>query len=282
LPAALQAIDIDALLAGARDCDIVTRNRTLAENPAALLALMWHYAVEERDKRNMVILPYRDRLSLFSRYLQQLVMESVGKEKTRKGETVHCGLTVYGNKGSTDQHSFVQQLRDGTDDFFVTFVEVLRDRTEKSVLVEEDVTTGDYLHGFLYGTRAALCEKDRQSITITLNELNARAVGVLIALFERAVGLYAELIDVNAYDQPGVEAGKQAAQHMLELQRKVLGYLRAHPSAGFTVEEIAVAIGQPDAAEAVLHILEHAATNPDHGVLRALTTHQLANGYRIS
>jgi len=282
LPAALQGIDIDALLAGARDCDIVTRNCTLAENPAALLALMWHYAVDECDKQNMVILPYRDRLSLFGRYLQQLVMESVGKEKKRKGETVHHGLTVYGNKGSTDQHSFVQQLRDGTDDFFVTLVEVLRDRAEKSVLVEENVTTGDYLHGFLYGTRAALCEKERQSMTITLNELNARAVGVLIALFERAVGLYAELIDVNAYDQPGVEAGKQAAQHMLELQRKVLGYLRAHPGSALTVEEIAAAIGQPDAAEAILHILEHAAANPDHGLIRTRGANVFSARYRAS
>jgi len=282
LPAALQGIDIDALLAGARDCDIVTRNCTLAENPAALLALMWHYAVEERDKRNMVILPYRDRLSLFSRYLQQLVMESLGKEKNRKGESVHCGLTVYGNKGSTDQHSFVQQLRDGTDDFFVTFVEVLCDRGEKSIMFEENVTTGDYLHGFLHGTRTALYEKGRQSMIITLDELNARSVGVLIALFERVVGLYAELIDVNAYDQPGVEAGKRAAQRTLELQRKVLGYLRAHPGSALTVEEIAAAIGQPDAAEAILHILEHTAANPDHGLIRtpganAFSTRDLAS-----
>ncbi len=282
LPAALQGIDIDALLAGARDCDIVTRNRALAENPAALLALMWHYAVEEREKRNMVILPYRDRLSLFSRYLQQLVMESVGKEKTRKGETVHCGLTVYGNKGSTDQHSFVQQLRDGTDDFFVTFVELLRDRTEKSVLVEEDVTAGDYLHGFLHGTRTALYENDRQSITLTLDELNARSVGVLIALFERAVGLYAELIDVNAYDQPGVEAGKKAAEKILGLQRQALAHLRGHPGAAFTVEEIATAVGRPEAAEAVLHILEHAAASSDHAVIRTPGANVFNARYRAS
>jgi glucose-6-phosphate isomerase len=262
-------VDIDALLAGARDCDQVTRSHTLVENPAALLALMWEFAVDDRNKRNMVILPYRDRLSLFSRYSQQLVMESLGKEKSRKGEIVRQGLTVYGTKGSTDQHSFVQQLRDGADDFFVTFIEVLCDRNEKSIMVEEDVTCGDYLHGFLYGTRAALFEKGRQSITITLNELNARLVGVLIALFERAVGFYAELIDVNAYDQPGVEAGKQAAQHMLELQRKVLGHLRASPGSALTAEEIAAAIGQPNAAETILHLLDHAAANPDHEIVHA-------------
>jgi glucose-6-phosphate isomerase len=238
----------------------------MIENPAALLAAMWHFAREERDKRNMVILPYRDRLALFSRYLQQLVMESIGKERSRTGQIVHQGLTVYGNKGSTDQHAFVQQLREGPDDFFVTFIEVLRDRQEKSIMVEEDVSTGNYLHGFLYGTRAALDEKGRQSITITLNELNARSVGVLIALFERAVGLYAELIGVNAYDQPGVEAGKKAAGRVLDLQRKVLLYLLAHRSSAFTVDEIAHAIGERNAAETILHLLDHAAANPDHGV----------------
>ena len=68
------------------------------------------------------MLPYKDRLLLFSRYLQQLVMESLGKEKDLAGRVVHQGLAVYGNKGSTDQHAYVQQLRDGTADFFVTFI----------------------------------------------------------------------------------------------------------------------------------------------------------------
>ncbi len=266
LPAALQGVDIDALRSGARDCDAVTRGSHMMENPAALLAAMWHFAREERDLRNMVILPYRDRLSLFSRYLQQLVMESLGKERSRTGQIVHQGLTVYGNKGSTDQHSFVQQLRDGPDDFFVTFIEVLRDRQEKSMMVEDDVSTGDYLHGFLYGTRAALDEKGRRSITITLNELNARSVGLLIALFERTVGLYAELIDVNAYDQPGVEAGKKAAGRVLDLQRKVLLFLRAHRGSDFTVEAIAEGIGELEAAETIQHLLDHAAANPDHEI----------------
>ena len=229
-----------------------------------------------------MVLPYRDRLGLLGRYLQQLVMESVGKERDRAGRIVHQGLTVYGNKGSTDQHSFVQQLRDGPDDYFVTFIEVLRDRDEKSMMVEEDVTTGDYLHGFLHGTRAALCEKGRQSITITLNELNTRSVGVLIALFERTVGLYAELIDVNAYDHPGVDAGKKAATHVLDLQRKVLGHLRAHPGSALKVEEIAAAIGEPGAAETILHLLNHAVANPDHGVVRTLGFNPLEARYRAS
>ena len=66
----------------------------------------------------MVILPYKDRLELFAKYLQQLIMESLGKEKDLNGDIVHQGISVYGNKGSTDQHAYVQQLREGVPNFF--------------------------------------------------------------------------------------------------------------------------------------------------------------------
>ncbi len=264
LPAALLGVDIDAFLAGARACDAVTRSKDLRKNPAAMLSLMWHYAGEGKGSRNMVILPYRDRLALLGRYLQQLVMESVGKKHDRKGRVVRQGLTVYGNKGSTDQHAYVQQLREGRDDFFVTFVNVRRDRAGPSLSVEDNVSTGDYLNAFWLGTRKALTEAGRRSITVTLDRLDAGRLGGLIALFERTVGLYAELIDVNAYNQPGVEAGKKAAGAVLDLQRKVLAHLRAADGAAQTAEAIAAAVGQPEAVETVHHILERAAANPDH------------------
>ncbi len=127
LPAALQGLDIDGLLAGAREMDVATRSRELAKNPAALLALAWHHAGSGKGAKDMVVLPYKDRLELFSRYLQQLVMESLGKEKDLDGR-VQQGLAVYGNKGSTDQHAYVQQLRDGVANHFVLFIEVLKDR----------------------------------------------------------------------------------------------------------------------------------------------------------
>jgi glucose-6-phosphate isomerase len=91
-----------------------------------LLALMWHWATNGKGMKDMVVLPYKDRLLLLSRYLQQLVMESLGKEHDRQGKVVNQGIAVYGNKGSTDQHAYVQQLRDGRHDFFATFIEVLQ------------------------------------------------------------------------------------------------------------------------------------------------------------
>src|SRR6185436_19422484 len=106
--------------------------------------------------KDMVILPYKDRLALFSRYLQHLVMESLGKERDLGGKVVHQGIAVYGNKGSTDQHAYVQQLRDGVPNFFATFIEVAKDRDGDSLMVEPGVTSGDYLTGLLQGTRRAV------------------------------------------------------------------------------------------------------------------------------
>ena len=261
LPAALQGLDIDGILAGARACDEITRQRDVIRNPAALLALMWYYAGDGRGARAMVVLPYKDRLELFSKYLQQLVMESLGKEKDLSGKVVHQGLTVYGNKGSTDQHAYIQQLRDGLNNFFTVFIEVLKDRAEPSIEVETGATSGDFLGGFLLGTRRALYEKGRESITITLNRLSAQSIGTLFALFERAVGLYASLMYVNASHQPGVEAGKKAAAGVLKLQSQILELLKTNSANPLTVAEIAVGLGAEQEAETIFKICTHLAAN---------------------
>ncbi len=268
LPAALQGIDVRAMLAGAAAMDGLTRSRQAAKNPAALLALAWHHAGGGKGAKDMVVLPYKDRLLLFSRYLQQLVMESLGKEKDLDGNVVHQGIAVYGNKGSTDQHAYVQQLRDGVPNFFVTFVEVLKDREGEGPEVEPGVTSGDYLAGFLLGTRRALHESGRPSLTLTLPDVSPRSVGALVALFERAVGFYASLVNVNAYHQPGVEAGKKAAASVLELQRKLLDALRTRGPEGGNAEDLAAAAGAPDEAETAFHLLERLAANPSRGIVR--------------
>ena len=188
---------------------------------------------------------------------------------------MHQGIAVYGNKGSTDQHAYVQQLRDGVPNFFATFIEVLRDRDTGSMLVETaadgspgPATAGDYLSGFLLGTRRALYENGRESVTLTIEKVDASALGALIALYERAVGLYGELVDINAYHQPGVEAGKKAATKVLALQAKVLAHFEAHHGESFTADSVAAAIGEADEVETLFKILEHLAANPDHGVRR--------------
>jgi len=208
----------------------------------------------------MVVLPYKDRLLLFSRYLQQLVMESLGKERDLAGRVVHQGMAVYGNKGSTDQHAYVQQLRDGVHNFFLTFIQVLKNQTGAALEVEPDITSGDYLLGFLLGTREALYQSERESITLTIPDVSARSIGALIALYERAVGFYATLVGVNAYHQPGVEAGKKAATAVITVQHAVLRALRATPHPQ-TAAGLAAAAGVPDQVETVYKVLEQLAAN---------------------
>lgn len=249
LPMALEGIDFRSFLAGAAAMDVWTRRRDVFENPGLLLALGMEFGCDGKGARDMVVLPYRDRLELLGRYLQQLVMESLGKELDLEGRTVHQGLAVYGNKGSTDQHAFVQQLRDGVDNFFVVFIEVLRDDEARPVAVDsEGCTAGDYLAGFLLGTRRALSERGRRSLTATVPDASPRSVGALVALFERAVGFYGSMAGINPYHQPGVEAGKLAAREALALQGRILGEIRA-AEAGIGFPDLAVRLRPPSEAD---------------------------------
>jgi glucose-6-phosphate isomerase len=279
LSASLLGIDIRSLLEGAKDMDVATRVPEIRRNPAALLALSWYYAGNGKGEKDMVVLPYKDSLLLFSRYLQQLVMESLGKEKDLAGNTVHQGLAVYGNKGSTDQHAFVQQLREGVANFFAIFIEVLEDRNRASIEVEPDATSGDFLSGFLQGTRQALYENHRDSITVTITQVNPRTVGALIALFERAVGLYASLVNINAYNQPGVEAGKKAAETLLGLQRKILAVLKG----GDQPLELAALAEKAEATDQIEHVykvVRHLAANRRGVVLHG--NHAKPGGLTVS
>jgi glucose-6-phosphate isomerase len=223
-----------------------------------LLALMWFSAGRGKGAKDMVVLPYKDRLVLFSKYLQQLVMESIGKEHDLDGNVVNQGIAVYGNKGSTDQHAYVQQLRDGVNNFFVTFIEVRKARDTAGFEVEPGYTSGDYLQGFLRGTRSALADKGRESVTLTVSEVSAFSLGMLVGLFERAVGFYATLVNVNAYHQPGVEAGKKAATDFLKQMSAVLAELPSSGS-GVTAEALAALVNVDP--EDAWHMLNHLAAN---------------------
>ena len=140
VPGALIGADIREFLDGAAQMDAAT-DSTIRTHPAARLPV-----VRRREVAARQVVSYRDRLEVFSRYLQQLVMESLGKRLDRAGSVVHQGIAVYGNKGSTDQHAYVQQLRDGVDNFFVTFIEALKDSQDIPEINGE--RPGDFLDGF--------------------------------------------------------------------------------------------------------------------------------------
>lgn len=261
LPAALLGVDLNTLLQGAADMDAATRIADVDNNPAMLLALAWYAATNGRGERAMVLLPYKDRLGLYSRYIQQLVMESLGKELDNESRLVNQGIAVYGNKGSTDQHALVQQLREGPDDFFVTFIEVSEERNGSLKYLDGNVTSGDHLLGFLLGTRLALSENNHINLTLTLPNVSAHSLGMLVAWYERAVGYYASLLGINAYHQPGVEAGKVAAKGYIQLQQRLLEWLSTHDGPGASVSQLASELQAEEQADAIFYIAEHLASN---------------------
>ena len=250
VPMALCGWDWRRFLAGAQRMDARTRGADPTDNPAALLAMAWFAAGGGEGARALVLLPYRDRLALLGRYLQQLVMESVGKRLDRSGRRVDQGLTVYGNKGSTDQHAYLQQVRDGRNDTFTHFVDTRAQGPR--IPVDDGFFADDHLVGFLLGTQAALRERGRPSVRIEVADCSADSLGLLVALFERAVGLYAELIDVNAYHQPGVEAGKRGARSALHTLEQLQGALTGAPR---DVGELGPAGVDPRTAWRLLHHL---------------------------
>ena len=262
LPAALTGVDFKTFLAGACAMDKWTRNPEYLNNPAMFLAAMWYIAGNGKGDRNMVIVPYSDRLVLLSRYLQQLVMESLGKELDLDGKTVHQGLNVFGNKGGTDAHAFIQQLNDGRDDFFATFIEVQKDAAK--LPIENRTGMGDYLHGFFEGLCAALRGKGRQVITIRVPEITEFELGQLIALYERAVAIYAEFININAFHQPGVQAYKLAAQDSLKLRSELLDALSANPGFSGSAADFAALANRKDAVIEIGALLDRAAVNGEY------------------
>ena len=265
VPCALQGIDMRSVLDGAAKMDELTRIKDVKKNPAAKLALMWYHGTCGKGMKDMVMLPYKDRLLLLSRYLQQLVMESLGKKFDVDGHVVNQGIAVYGNKGSTDQHAYVQQLREGVNNFFATFIVVLQDSARPGrdpvVEVEENTTAGDYLNGFWQGTRQALYEENRESMTITCEKIDAKTLGALIAMYDRAVGYYGTLVNINAYHQPGVEAGKKAAANVLSVQHDIVAFLKKNAGQSFNIKELAEGMGKSDMIETIFHIAEHLAAN---------------------
>ena len=166
LPAALQGLDIDDMLAGAAACDEATRGRDPRRNPAALLALMWHHATGGKGLKDMVVLPYKDRLLLFSRYLQQLVMESLGKRLDLDGQRVDQGISCLWQQG-IDRPA---RLRPAAPRRRAQLLRHLYPGPRSRRQPHRD---GARRHGrrllprVLLGTREALFGNDRESMTIT-------------------------------------------------------------------------------------------------------------------
>jgi glucose-6-phosphate isomerase len=225
LPAAVCGIDIRALLEGAAAMDERCKSPLLWKNPALLEATLQYLAMEERHENVQVVMPYADSLKYMADWFCQLWAESLGKNVTRKGMAVNCGQTPTKALGVTDQHSQLQLYTEGPYDKVITFLKVGKFQNEVKIAhgCEEfcDVnflsgkTLNSLIDAELRGTEYALYRAGRMSQTITLPEVNAYTLGQLICFFEMATAYEGELLDVDAFNQPGVEGSKLASYAVL-------------------------------------------------------------------
>lgn len=219
LPAALVGIDIEGLLAGARDALAGAEADDLLQNQSALWSALHWAADTALGARIHVLMPYTDRLREFAEWYRQLWAESLGKAKDRRGQEVHTGPTPLAAVGPTDQHSQVQLFMEGPFDKVVTFMAV--DRFAEDVTIPQAVglpadlayLPGHSLAGLLQAeyqaTSAALASMGRMNCSLHLPELSARALGEAIMFFQLATGYAGVWYGVDPFDQPGVELGKR-------------------------------------------------------------------------
>lgn len=221
LSAAMGGIDIAELLAGAAAMDRRCGSSDLKKNPAYLNALIHHIADTKKGKTMSVMMPYSNALYLVADWYRQLWAESLGKKRDLKGGTVHTGQTPIKALGATDQHSQVQLYTEGPNDKIFTLVGVERYRRELSIpktYAEYDdleylggKTMNQLIDAERIGTMLALTAAERPNLTVTLPEITPHAVGQMLQMYEIQTAFAGKLYNINAFDQPGVEAGKIAA-----------------------------------------------------------------------
>lgn len=219
LPAAMVGIDVDALLAGAREMVERCETDDLRRNPAGMFAALQYLADTEAGAPIHVMMPYSDRLRDVADWFRQLWAESLGKQRTRGGEEVFAGPTPVKALGATDQHSQVQLYVEGPFDKTITFLverEVDREVQIPSAHPEHPELAylgghglGELLRAEMLATEAALAERGRMSMTIELERVDARSLGALLMMLQVATVYAGHLYGVDPMDQPGVELGKQ-------------------------------------------------------------------------
>jgi len=222
LPAALIGIDVKSLLAGAGAMSARCATTDLTTNPAGLYAVLQWLADTRLKKSIAVFMPYSDALRDFAAWFVQLWAESLGKLRP---DGTSAGSTPLAALGATDQHAQVQLFMEGPADKTVTFVGVKERGTDVVIPAGfSDVTELGYLGGHSLGelidieqraTAGALARRGRPNMTIRLDRVDAAHVGELMMFLELATAYAGELYGVDAFNQPGVELGKQFAYALL-------------------------------------------------------------------
>jgi len=225
LAAAICGIDVNQLLEGALEMDQWIRDsKGVFSNPAQLRAALAHLSWR-KGKNISVFMPYADGLKTMADWYAQLWAESLGKRFDRKGQAVHVGQTPVKALGVTDQHSQVQLYAEGPDDKVITFVTVEKFKETREIPMDlelpEDIqflggrTLEELLFAEQKATEYALTLAGRQHQKIILSSLDAYNVGQLLLLLEWETAYMGELLNINAFDQPGVEEGKNGTYALM-------------------------------------------------------------------
>ena len=223
LPAAMCGINIKELLKGAAYMDELSKEKDIYKNPAYMYAVL-HYIGMKQGKNISVVMPYADSLKLISDWYAQLWAESLGKKKDNDGNIINAGQTPVKALGVTDQHSQVQLYTEGPYDKIVVFIGVEKfKRTITIPKIYGDIPSLGFLGGITQNkliqteqmsTEYALLKSGKTNLTITLPEVNEFTLGELLYMFEVATGFAGELLNIDAFNQPGVEEGKNATYAM--------------------------------------------------------------------
>lgn len=224
LPAAVLGINIDELLKGAAYMDEQCSTNDMAKNPALACAVL-QYAAMQDGKNIGVMMPYSDNLKYLADWYAQLWAESLGKNKTLTGESCNVGQTPVKSLGVTDQHSQVQLYTEGPFDKVITFISIGKYKYEMPIPHGcEDIPDVGFLGGHTMqeliqaenkATAYALMKQGRMNYTITLPVLNEFTLGQLLFLLEMQTAYTGYMLNIDTFNQPGVENGKKATFALL-------------------------------------------------------------------
>ncbi|QQS59501.1 glucose-6-phosphate isomerase [Candidatus Peregrinibacteria bacterium] len=222
LPAALVGIDIQALIHGAQKMRDLFLSENVNKNLPFQLASIQHLLLQKGKTIN-VMYPYAHKLHRVADWFRQLLAESTGKKYSNAGKEIFTGITPISALGATDQHSQNQLYFEGPNDKLFLFLEnqsfqntvQIPTPSDKRLEYLKDTDFGKLLKLEMEGTKGALTEADRPHVTISLSEISEENLGALFLLLEGATAFLGEFLDINAFDQPGVELSKNITKNLL-------------------------------------------------------------------
>lgn len=224
LPAAVLGLNINMLLKGAAYMDKLCKQRTMRKNPALISAVL-QVAAMKQGKNIGVMMPYSDNLKYLADWYAQLWAESLGKNVTLDGKACNYGQTPVKALGVTDQHSQVQLYTEGPYDKVVTFLSVEKYKYSTPIPHGcESIPDVSFLGGHTMeeliqaenkATAYALTQAGRMNYTVSVPEINEFTLGELMYYFEMQTAYAGAMLNINTYNQPGVENGKKATFALL-------------------------------------------------------------------